>query len=47
MFDTMTMTKTVGAVCGSLLVFMLVGWAGELAVHVGGKEHGGDMPRAN
>ncbi len=23
MFDTMTMTKVVGAVCGSLLVFML------------------------
>ena len=29
MFDTMTMTKTVGAVCGSLLVFLLGGWAAE------------------
>ncbi|MEY4984147.1 MAG: hypothetical protein RIR62_2413 [Pseudomonadota bacterium] len=41
MFDTMTMTKTVGAVCGSLLVFMLVGWAGESIYHVGpSKGHG-------
>ena len=37
MFDTMTMTKTVGAVCGSLLVFLLVGWAGESMYHVGHK----------
>lgn len=42
MFDTMTMTKTVGAVCGSLLVFMLVGWAGNSLYTVGGKEHGGE-----
>lgn len=35
MFDTMTMTKTVGAVCGSLLVFMLGGWAAESLYHVG------------
>jgi cytochrome c len=40
MFDTMTMTKTVGAVCGSLLVLMLVGWAGNSLYTVGGKEHG-------
>jgi len=26
MFDTMTMTKATGALCGSLLVFMLGGW---------------------
>jgi cytochrome c len=37
MFDTMTMTKTVGAVCGSLLVFLLVGWAGDSIYHVGHK----------
>ncbi len=30
MFDTMTMTKIVGAFCGALLVFLLVNWAGEL-----------------
>lgn len=29
MFDTMTMTKTIGALCGSLLVFLLVGWAAD------------------
>jgi cytochrome c len=42
MFDTMTMTKTVGAVCGSLLVLMLVGWAGNSLYTVGGNEHGGE-----
>ena len=40
MFDTMTTTKAVGAVCGSLLVFMLVGWAGTSLYHVGASEHG-------
>lgn len=42
MFDTMTMTKTVGAVCGSLLVLLLVGWAGNSLYTVGGKEEGGE-----
>lgn len=41
MFDTMTMTKAVGAVCGSLLVFMLAGWAGSSLYHVGATGHGG------
>lgn len=41
MFDTMTMTKAVGAVCGSLLVFLLVGWAGDSLFTVGGGEGGG------
>jgi cytochrome c len=40
MFDTMTMTKVVGAVCGSLLVFLLAGWAAEIIYHVG-SEGGG------
>lgn len=30
MFDTMTMTKTVGALCGMLLVFLLGSWAAEI-----------------
>lgn len=34
MFDTMTFTKVLGAVCGSLLAFMLIGWAGEALYHV-------------
>ena len=29
MFDTMTMTKTVGSICGALLVFLLLGTASE------------------
>jgi cytochrome c len=41
MFDTMTMTKAVGAVCGSLLVLMLASWAGDGLYTVGGKGHGG------
>ena len=27
MFDTMTLTKTVGGVCGALLIFLFGGWA--------------------
>jgi cytochrome c len=44
MFDTMTMTKAVGAVCGSLLVFLLLGWAGNSLFAIGGGEggHGGE-----
>ncbi len=42
MFDTMTMTKAVGAVCGSLLVFLLVGWAGTSLFTVGVAHHGGE-----
>ncbi|MBA3908442.1 MAG: cytochrome c family protein [Rhodobacter sp.] len=38
MFDTMTMTKAVGAICGSLLVFLLVDWAGTSLYRVGGGE---------
>ncbi|THD83829.1 cytochrome c family protein [Aliigemmobacter aestuarii] len=36
MFDTMTMTKTIGALCGSLLVFLLVGWAADGLYSTGG-----------
>jgi cytochrome c len=40
MFDTMTMTKVLGALCSTLLVFMLGSWAAETIYHAGG--HGGD-----
>lgn len=40
MFDTMTLTKIVGAFCGALLVFLLGGWAAEGLYHVGGGGHG-------
>ncbi len=42
MFDTMTMTKAVGAVCGSFLVFLLAGWAAESLYTVGGHSEGGE-----
>lgn len=40
MFDTMTMTKATGAVCGSLLVYLLAAWGAESLYHVGHKAHG-------
>ncbi len=44
MFDTMTWTKAVGALCGALLVFLLGQWGAEALYHVGGghgaKAHG-------
>jgi cytochrome c len=49
MFDTMTMTKAVGAVCGSLLVFMLAGWAADGLYTVGGGHgdgHGEELAQA-
>lgn len=36
MFDTMTMTKAVGAVCGALLFLLLGNWVAESLYHVGG-----------
>ena len=33
MFDTMTITKAGGALCGSLLVFLLGSWAAETVYH--------------
>jgi cytochrome c len=38
MFDTMTLTKVVGGLCGTLLVFLLGGWAADI-IYGGG--HGG------
>lgn len=40
MFDTMTMTKATGAVCGSLLVYLLASWGAESLYHVGHDAHG-------
>lgn len=39
MFDTMTLTKIIGAGCGALLVFLLGNWAAETIYEPGG---GGD-----
>ena len=43
MFDTMTLTKTLGAFCGALLIFLLGNLAAESLYHVGGEhsEEGG------
>jgi len=41
MFDTMTLTKIVGSLCGALLVFLLGNWAAETLYHTGGG-HGDD-----
>jgi cytochrome c len=46
MFDTMTITKAGGALCGSLLVFMLAGWAAEGLYHGGGGHKGEDVRQA-
>jgi cytochrome c len=48
MFDTMTMTKVVGATCGSLLVFLLGGWmASALFTTTGGHSgHGEEVAQA-
>lgn len=45
MFDTMTLTKIVGAFCGSLLVYLFGLWAAESIYHVGGG-HGDDHAQA-
>ncbi|WP_386683610.1 c-type cytochrome [Loktanella sp. R86503] len=42
MFDTMTMTKVVGGLCGTFLVFLLGGWAADI-IYVGGEgSHDGE-----
>ncbi|MBC7478299.1 MAG: cytochrome c family protein [Pseudorhodobacter sp.] len=40
MFDTMTMTKVVGGVCGALLIFLFGNWAAESIYGFGEKGHG-------
>lgn len=43
MLDTMTFTKAFGALCGSLLVFLLIGWAGSTIYYIGpGHEAGAE-----
>ena len=46
MFDTMTFTKVLGAVCGSLLVFMLGGWAAQSLYSTGHGGHGDHAQQA-
>lgn len=46
MFDTMTLTKVTGAVCGSLLVYLMGAWAAESLYHVGPEGHGEEHAQA-
>lgn len=46
MFDTMTLTKVTGAVCGSLLVYLFISWAGESLYGMGEKPHGEEVAQA-
>ena len=42
MFDTMTITKALGAACGALLIFLMGSWAAESMYLVGTEEHAGE-----
>lgn len=46
MFDTMTLTKVIGAICGTLLIFLLGGWFAEVVYHSGSGGHGDDHAMA-
>lgn len=42
MFDTMTITKAGGALCGAFLIFLLGKWAAESLYNTGVASHGGE-----
>ncbi|MCW3783363.1 c-type cytochrome [Defluviimonas salinarum] len=42
MFDTMTVTKAGGALCGAFLIFLLGKWAAESLYHTAPAAHGGE-----
>jgi cytochrome c len=46
MFDTMTVTKAGGALCGAFLIFLLGKWAAELLYHTGASGHGTETAQA-
>jgi cytochrome c len=39
MFDTMTTTKVIGALCGTFLIYLLGGWLAEEIYHSGGHRY--------
>tara|TARA_R110002096_G_scaffold169021_1_gene340528 strand:- start:134 stop:673 length:540 start_codon:yes stop_codon:yes gene_type:complete len=44
MFDTMTITKTIGGLCGALLIFLLGGWAASAIFNTKvGSNHDGEV----
>lgn len=42
MFDTMTTTKIIGSICGTLLIFLFANMAGNAIYTMGGSGHGED-----
>jgi len=46
MFDTMTLTKIGGALCGALLVFLLGNWAAEIVYSTESDGHGDEVAQA-
>jgi cytochrome c len=46
MFDTMTLTKVTGAVCGSLLVYLFISWGAESLYGGGEKAEGEEVAQA-
>ncbi|WP_136443097.1 c-type cytochrome [Pacificoceanicola onchidii] len=46
MLDTMTLTKIVGGVCGTFLVFLLGKWGAEVLYHTGGGHGHGEQTAA-
>lgn len=46
MFDTMTVTKTLGALCGTFLVYLLGAWAAESIYGHGESGHGEEVAQA-
>ncbi|MGR3290222.1 MAG: c-type cytochrome [Paracoccaceae bacterium] len=46
MFDTMTSTKIIGALCGTFLIFLFVKWGADSLYRVEVESHGGDVLNA-
>lgn len=46
MFDTMTLTKVTGSVCGALLVYLFGAWAAEALYNIGHEAHGDEVAQA-
>lgn len=46
MFDTMTLTKIVGGICGTFLIFLFANWGAETIYSMGGGHHDGEHAQA-
>lgn len=43
MFNTMTLTKITGAICGSLLIYLFASWAADSLYDTGSEGHGNEV----